>query len=204
MEGLTIIDGVAVLILAVSALLAYSRGIVREVLSIAGWIVAGVVAFIFAAQVEPLVREVPLLGELIETSCELSILVAFAAVFIVALIVVSIFTPLVSGAIQNSALGSLDQGLGFLFGLLRGALLIVVALIVYERLITGGDGFPQVDDSRTAEIFAQTKVQIAEQVPETAPEWIASRYAALTASGSCGPAEEPVEAEVPAETAPAE
>jgi membrane protein required for colicin V production len=210
MEGMTIIDGVSILILAVSALLAYSRGFVREILSILGWIVAAVVAFIFAGQVEPLVREIPVVGDMIGSSCELSILAAFALVFAVALIVVSIFTPLVSGAVQNSAVGSLDQGMGFLFGLARGALLIIIALIVYERLIAGGEGFPMVDDSKTAEIFAQTKERIAEQVPENAPGWIAERYAQLNASGSCGPAEGSAVPEAttpeaaPAEEAPAD
>lgn len=198
MEGMTIVDGVSILILAVSALLAYSRGFVRELLSIFGWIVAAVVAFIFAGQVEPLVREIPYLGDFIGTACEQYMVAAFIVVFLVALVVVSIFTPLVSGAVQNSAVGSLDQGLGFLFGLLRGAVLIIVALIVYDRIIAGGEGYPMIDDSRTAEIFAQTKVRIAEMVPETAPDWIAERYTQLTSSGSCGPEEAAVTPETPA------
>lgn len=199
MEGMTFIDGVSILILAVSALLAYSRGFVREVLSILGWVIAAVVAFYFAGQVEPLMGEIPILGPEIDKSCQASIWTAFALVFVAALVVVSIFTPLVSGAVQNSAVGSLDQGLGFLFGLLRGALLIIVALIVYERIMAGSAGYPAIDDSRTVEIFAQTQEKIAEMVPETAPDWIAERYAQLEASGSCGPAEA---ADTP-ETAPA-
>jgi len=39
MDGFTIIDGVVALIIVLSALLAYSRGFVREGLAIAGWIV---------------------------------------------------------------------------------------------------------------------------------------------------------------------
>ena len=38
MEGFTIIDGVVALVIVVSALLAYSRGIVREAMAILGWI----------------------------------------------------------------------------------------------------------------------------------------------------------------------
>ncbi|MGB1179481.1 MAG: CvpA family protein, partial [Lentibacter algarum] len=57
MEGFTIVDGVVALIIVVSALLAYSRGLVREGLAIAGWILAAVLAFIFAPQVQPLVKE---------------------------------------------------------------------------------------------------------------------------------------------------
>lgn len=183
MEGFTLVDGGVLFVLFVSAVLAYSRGFVREVLSIAGWIVAAVVAFMFAPDVEPLMKEIPGVNTVIGTNCDLAILAAFGAVFVGALIVVSIFTPLISGAIQNSALGPLDQGLGFLFGLARGALLVVVALIVYDRLTAGGEGMAMVEDSRTVEIMAQTQQRVAESLPEDAPAWIAARYEELT--GTC-------------------
>lgn len=183
MEGFTLVDGGVLFLLAISALLAFSRGLVREVLSIFGWVAAAAVAFFFAADVEPLVREVPVLGNVVGEQCELGILAAFGIVFTVTLIVVSIFTPLISGAVQSSALGTVDQGLGFAYGLGRGALLILVSLIVYERLIGGGEGIAMVDDSRTVEILDQTKAQIAASIPTNAPAWFGERYQQLT--GSC-------------------
>ena len=51
MEGFTIIDGVVALVIVVSALLAYSRGIVREAMAILGWVGAAVVAFLLADEV---------------------------------------------------------------------------------------------------------------------------------------------------------
>lgn len=99
MEGFTIIDGVVALVVIVSALLAYGRGLVREVMAIAGWVVAAIVAFLFAGKVEPLVREIPVVGEFIADSCELSVVGAFALVFVAVLIVVSFFTPLFSSLV---------------------------------------------------------------------------------------------------------
>ncbi|MCB1368373.1 MAG: CvpA family protein, partial [Rhodobacteraceae bacterium] len=96
MDGFTILDAAVAGIILVSAVLAFSRGFVREVLSIAGWILAAIVAFVFAPQAEPLMKEIPVAGEFLADSCELSILAAFTAVFAIALIVVSIFTPLFS------------------------------------------------------------------------------------------------------------
>lgn len=183
MEGFTIVDAGVAIIIVVSALLAYSRGFVREGMAIAGWIAAAVLAFIFAGQVEPLVKEVPVVGDFLGESCELSIIAAFAAVFAVSLVVVSIFTPLFSSAIQRSALGGIDQGLGFLFGVLRGVLLVVVALVVYDRIVVN-QAVPIVDESRTAVIFAQVQDSINEQIPEDAPGWIVSRYEQLV--GNCG------------------
>ena len=183
MEGFTIIDAVVAVIIVLSALLAYSRGFVREAMAIAGWIGATVLAFIFADQVEPLIRQIPVLGDFIGDSCELSIIAAFAAVFAVALVVFSIFTPLFSSIVQRSALGGLDQGLGFLFGVLRGILLVAVAFFVYQTVLTT-QAIPMVDDSRSAAVFSQLTGQIENRNPEQALGWITTQYQQLV--GECG------------------
>ncbi|HSF92427.1 MAG TPA: CvpA family protein [Paracoccaceae bacterium] len=183
MEGFTLVDGGVVALLFISAILAYARGFVREILSIAGWIGAAVVAFYFAPSVEPLMREIPVLNDIIGENCELGVLAGFAAVFAVALVVIALFTPLVSGAVQNSAIGSLDSGLGFLFGIVRGVLLIVVALVIYDFVIAGGEGFPMVDDSKTVEILSDLQTRMEENIPSELPSWIVGPYEELT--GSC-------------------
>ncbi|MEM6390737.1 MAG: CvpA family protein, partial [Pseudomonadota bacterium] len=132
MEGFTIIDGIVALVILLSALLAYSRGLVREALAIGGWIVAAIVAYMFAPQVEPLVKEVPVISDLIGDNCELALIVGAGAVFAAALIVMSLITPVFSSAVQRSAVGGIDQGLGFLFGVARGILLVAIAYFVYE------------------------------------------------------------------------
>ncbi|MEM1266593.1 MAG: CvpA family protein [Pseudomonadota bacterium] len=198
MEGFTVIDGGALFVLVVSALLAYSRGFVREILSILGWVVAGVLGFMFAPQVAPLVYEIPYLGEIIGSSCEFATIAAFGLVFVGALLIVSIFTPLISGAIQNSALGPLDQGLGFLFGLARGALLIVLALIVYDQFLASGEGIAIIEDSKTREIMAQGQINLAERLPADAQGWFQDTYAQLT--GECAPPTDTTPVEITPET----
>ena len=178
MEGFTIIDGVVALIIVLSALLAYSRGFVREALAIAGWIVAGIVAFIFAPQMEPLVREIPIIGDFIADSCELSMIGAFAVVFAVALIIAALITPLFSSLVQRSALGGLDQGLGFVFGVARGILLVAIAYFVYET-VASSQSFEMIDDSRSARVFAQLTGKIEDGNPEQALGWITLQYEQL-------------------------
>lgn len=198
MEGFTVVDAVVAVVIVLSAILAYSRGFVRESLSIAGWIAAAVLAFIFAPQAEPLVREIPVVSDFLGDSCELSIIAAFAAVFALSLVVVSIFTPLFSSVVQRSALGGIDQGLGFLFGVLRGILLVAVAFLVYDRVVVD-QAVPVVDNSRSAKVFARMQDRLDESVPEDAPGWVVARYEELV--GSCGaPARAP--AEPAAEPAP--
>ena len=182
MEDFTLFDGGVAATLFISAVLAYSRGFVREILSIAGWVGAGVVAFYFSPQVVPLVQEIPVLKDIIGDNCELGILAAFAGVFAIALVVIALFTPLISGAVQKSALGSLDGGLGFLFGIARGVLLIVVALVAYDFFIAGGEGFPVVEDSKTRVILAEQQARMQDYIPTDIPEWLIEPYEQLTAS----------------------
>ena len=183
MDGFTIVDGVVAVIILISAILAYSRGFVREVLAILGWVAAAVAAFYITPMAEPLVQEIPVINEFLGESCELSIVTAFVGVFVVALILISIFIPLFSGAVQRSAAGGVDQALGFLFGVLRGALLVVVALIVYDRVLIG-EPVEAVDASRTAAIFGEVQTRVAESIPTEVPGWITERYEELV--GSCG------------------
>ena len=183
MEDFTMIDGVVALVIVVSALLAYGRGLVRELMAIVGWVAAAVLGFMFAPQVEPLVREIPVVGEFLADSCELSIIGAFALVFAVALIVVSLFTPLFSSVVQRSAVGGVDQGLGFLFGVARGVLLVAIGFFVYNTVVTG-ETYSVVDESRSAAVFSQLTSQIENSEPEQALGWITGKYEALV--GNCG------------------
>lgn len=195
MEGFTVIDAAVAGVIVLSAILAYSRGFVREAMAIVGWIGAAILAFIFAPSAQPLVKELPVVGEFLSDSCELSVVAAFAGVFAIGLIVAALFTPLFSSAVQRSALGGIDQALGFLFGALRGVLLIAVAFIVYDRVLSD-QAIPMIDDSRTAKVFANFQANIDENIPTDAPGWIVARYNELT--DVCVPGG----AEVAPETAP--
>jgi membrane protein required for colicin V production len=208
MEGFTLIDAVVAAVIVLSAILAYSRGLVREAMAILGWIGAAVLAYMFAPQVEPLVKELPVVGEFLGDSCELSMIAAFAGVFALCLVVISLFTPLFSSAVQRSVLGGLDQALGFLFGVARGIILVAVAFIVYDRAVAA-DSVPMVDNSRSAKVFASFQSDLDESIPDDAPGWIVGRYEQLVAG--CGTPAEPVPAEAapaqpvaPADAAPAE
>lgn len=183
MDGFTLVDAGVAIIVLLSGVLAYSRGLVREAMAILGWIGAAVVAFIFAPQVEPLVRQIPVVGDFIGDSCELAIIGAFAAVFALALVIVSIFTPLFSSVVKRSAIGGVDQGLGFFFGVLRGILLVAVAFFVYDTIFST-QAIAMVDDSRSAGVFAQLTTRIEAQNPEQVLGWITQQYQDLV--GNCG------------------
>jgi membrane protein required for colicin V production len=197
----TVVDGVVAVIIILSAILAYSRGVVRELMAIVGWIGAAILAFIFAPQAQPLVKEIPVVGNFLRDSCELSIIAAFAGVFAVGLVLAALFTPLLSSIIQRSALGGVDQALGFLFGVARGVLLVLIAFVVFDRAVAANT-VPMVDNSRTAKVVASIQGRIDAAIPDDAPGWILTRYNDLTSI--CATPAAPVPAEpAPAEPAPA-
>ena len=197
MQGFNLVDGAVATVIVLSAILAYSRGFVREVMAILGWIGAAVFAFLLAPTLQPLVKEIPVLNKFLADSCELSIIAAFAAAFAVGLVIASLFTPLFASVVQRSVLGGLDQGLGFLFGVARGVLLVAVGFLVYERAMAS-NSVPMIDDSRSAKVFAQVEGEVNNAVPTDAPNWIVARYNELTAG--CAPGAAPAAAAAPAAT----
>lgn len=181
MEGFTILDGGVALLIIVSALLAYGRGLVRELLAIVGWVGAAVVGYMFAPKLEPLVRDAPVVGEFVSGNCELSMVVAFFAIVVAALIVFSLFTPLFSSVIQRSVLGGIDQALGFLFGIARGILLVAIGFFIYETVVPDQE-LTIVDDSRSSKVFEQFTDKIQEQDPKSALGWVTDKFNTLVNS----------------------
>jgi len=175
MDGFTIIDAVVAAVIILSAILAWSRGFVRESLAILGWIGAAVLAFVFAPTVRPMIAQVPVLDRFLGDSCELATIAGFAVVFALALVIFSIITPLFSSVVQRSALGGVDQGIGFLFGVARGILLVAIAFIVYDRVMTSQQ-VAMVEQSRSAQVFERMRGQMDESIPDDAPGWVVSRY----------------------------
>lgn len=123
-----VLDGVVVAVVLISALLAMFRGFVREVLSIAAWVAAAVLAYLFYEQL------VPYVSEYIKNPT-LAIGASAAAIFLVSLLVVSLITMRISDFVMDSPVGMIDRLLGFLFGAARGVLLIVVAVIFFNWLV---------------------------------------------------------------------
>ncbi len=179
----TLADGAVALIVLVSALLAYNRGVTREVLAIGGWIVAGLAAFYFAPMVSPLVLEIPVVANILRSSCTLTVLASFAIVFAGALLILSIFTPVLSSAVQDTILGPVDRALGFLFGLARGVLLIGVLYLLYDTLVNESERIAMIDQSFSHGFISDSAAAIRAQAPTAMPEWLQTRIDQLM--GEC-------------------
>ena len=107
---------------------------------------------------------------------------SFSTLTLLLSIVASLITPLFSSLVQRSALGGIDQGLGFVFGVARGVLLVAIAYFVYDTVISA-QSIAIIDDSRSARVFAQLTDAVAERDPEQALGWITRQYEELV--GAC-------------------
>jgi membrane protein required for colicin V production len=125
---ITILDLVLLAVMLVSGLLAMVRGFMREILSIAAWGAAALVT-LYSYQ-----KLLPTAKTYFDSETVASIVV-IAGVFIGTLIVVSILTVRISDLILDSRIGALDRTLGFLFGLARGLLIVVVAYQFFIWLV---------------------------------------------------------------------
>jgi membrane protein required for colicin V production len=120
---MTWFDYSVLLVIGLSALVAVIRGFVREILSLASWIVAFVAASAFSAQV------VPLLPSAIPND-SLRLLAAFLLLFGAALLAMVVITLAIVELVRVAGLGFIDRVFGLLFGLVRGFLVVLTAVLL--------------------------------------------------------------------------
>lgn len=99
------------------------RGLVREVISIAGWVIAFLASNLLAG---PLAEHVP---HVVPTA-QLRVLLAYLGVFLATLVVCGLAGMLLSRAVRAVGLGGLDRGLGALFGTARGLLVVLAGALL--------------------------------------------------------------------------
>jgi membrane protein required for colicin V production len=119
------VDAALLALLLVSVVVGLWRGLLFEVMSLAGWIAAYVCAQVFGAQLAPYLP----VGA---PGSALQVAAAFVIVFVVALIVWGLLSALLRRLIQASPLSGLDRLLGGAFGLLRGVLIALVVVTVVQ------------------------------------------------------------------------
>jgi membrane protein required for colicin V production len=146
-------------ILAVSGLLAFVRGLVREVLGIGAWVGAIAAGIAGLPLMRGYVRNWMDTPEWVDP-------VSFLVVFIVTLIVLMLVARAIGSVVRGSALGGVDRTLGLLFGLARGAVVIMIAYIL-AGMVFPIDRWPKVVlDARTLPIAYEGARWAREQLPD--------------------------------------
>ena len=120
---MTILDIIVLVVIGISILLGVIKGLVREVLSLAAWVMAFLAANLAAPEAAQLLPE----GM---ASQEIRLLAGFAVVFVVVLIGLSVLAMMASKLIKIAGLGMADRMLGGVFGLVRGALVVTILVLL--------------------------------------------------------------------------
>ena len=127
-----IIDAVAIGIIVLSALFAYFRGLVREVLSLTAWGLAAFITWAFRTQSYEFISDfVPIPF--------IALALAHGGVFIILLILFSALAIPLWSLVGSIGLRPIDRALGVIFGFVRGILLLMVLWIAFTWAVPQAD-----------------------------------------------------------------
>ena len=120
---MTIFDYLVIFVLLASVVISMMRGMVREVLSLAGWVVAFVVANAYAAVLAPMLPSV-VPGEV------LRLILAFIALFVGVKILTVLLAMALGAFLDAGGLSLVDRALGMVFGFGRGLVIVLAGVIL--------------------------------------------------------------------------
>ena len=130
---MTIFDYLVIFVMVASVIISMLRGLVKEVLSLAGWVVAFVVANAYGATLAPMLPSM-IPGEAVR------LMVAFVALFLGVRILMGLLMLAIDAMLKASGLSLADRGLGGLFGLARG-----IVIVLFGVILCGMTSIPQQD-----------------------------------------------------------
>jgi membrane protein required for colicin V production len=165
---ITLLDIILIGVMLISALLAMIRGFMREVLSIASWAAAAVVTLYAYPRLLPQAKQY-FTSDLIATGA------VIGGVFLGTLIIVSIFTIKISDMVLDSRVGALDRTLGFLFGLARGLVIVVVAFLFFAWLVPEKSQPTWVRDAKSKVVLKGTGDWLISMLPDDPESTILKR-----------------------------
>jgi len=131
------VDLAVIGVLLVSALIAFGRGLVHEVLSIGAWIAAVLVAIWAYPHTKDIGRKfiaMPMLADGVTVS----------VVFLLTLVVCAAISHSLARHVRGSSFGALDRSLGLLFGVARGAVLVCFAYLLFTWAVPNLDDQPDI------------------------------------------------------------
>jgi membrane protein required for colicin V production len=165
---ITLLDVILIGVMLISAILAMIRGFIREVLSIAAWVVAAIATLYAYSKLLPYAK-----------SYFNSDIIAAGAViggtFLLTLIVVSIVTVRFSDMVLDSRVGALDRTLGFLFGLGRGLIIVVVAFLFFAWLVPARTQPSWVTNAKSRVVLQSTGDWLMSMLPDDPESTILKR-----------------------------
>jgi membrane protein required for colicin V production len=158
---ITLLDVMLIAVMLVSGLLAMVRGFMREVLSIIAWVLAAAATLYSYAKLLPFAKQY-FNNDIVAT------VAVVGGIFLGTLLVVTVLTVRISDMVLDSRVGALDRTLGFLFGLARGLLIVVVAYTFFDWLVPDRGKPGWILNAKSKVVLSSTGDWLKEQLPENA------------------------------------
>ena len=182
MEPLSSFDLISVVLILFSGFFAYLRGFIKEVLLILNWILAIVVAYFVSPLIFVSISEIEFIMRILGDSCELMMILSFLLGFTLALIAISFVTYRISYLIETSVFNEINKIFGLLFGFLRGGIIVIIFLIIYNQALKDTVSWSFIGLSKSNTITLAVQEKLLTQYPQNIPEWIINNYDNLLTS----------------------
>ena len=176
METFSSFDMVSAVLILISGFFAYFRGLIKEVLLILNWILAIIVAYFISPLIFTTISEIDFIMSILGDSCELMMILSFLVGFTLALITISFITYRISYFIETSIFSEINKIFGLLFGFLRGGIIIIIFLIIYNQVLKETNSWTFIGLSKSNTITLSLQEKILAQYPEDIPDWLISNY----------------------------
>jgi membrane protein required for colicin V production len=162
--GLTLTDGVLSGILLLSMVVGAWRGLVQELMSLAGWVAAFFVAQWLAQDVE---QSLPLWRE---AAPQVRYALSFVLVFVASMFAAALVSWLLGKVVSTAGLKPVDRSLGGIFGLVRGVVVLLVLAVVVHLLGMRSQDWWQ--DSRVTPVLGTLLAGLKPVLPQAMHAWL--------------------------------
>ena len=145
-------DIIILVLILISALFAFFRGISLELLSISVWLISFFGSYAYANNLVNFFNKI-INNILISTA--ISYVVAFLIIFVI----FSFLTRKFSVFIKDSYVGLIDKSLGFIFGILRGYIIVCLCFFLFDFFYKG-KRLEFIDNSKVIPVIKITNNEI--------------------------------------------
>ena len=178
-----VVDIISLIIIIISVLLSYSRGLIREFFTIISWILSFFSTIQFGPMILPLILGIPFIEEFLLGNCPLAIIISYIVTFVLSITFFSILIIVlnISKTTDNqSIISSFDKFGGILFGFIRSIIILLLILIFTQDLLPDFNFKSEINNSiKKSMIFnflEPSKIYISEIIYENGEKWLKTTY----------------------------
>ncbi len=178
-----VVDIISLIIIIISVLLSYSRGLIRECFTIISWILSFFSTIQFGPMILPLILGIPFIEEFLLGNCPLAIIISYIVTFVLSITFFSILIIVlnISKTTDNQSMLSIfDKFGGILFGFIRSIIILLLILIFTQDLLPDFNFKSEINNSiKKSMIFnflEPSKIYISEIIYENGEKWLKTTY----------------------------